>query len=266
MLQIGLRSGLASLLVLVVIASGGKSRALWGEAVAPGSWPVRFSGWNSSCSRRVCFYLRLAHVDLSLHRARLCSTRPSSAGSRRAAGASTGDRDRHCLLRDRADVFRPWRTGDGDKVWIGDLLGIVAGATGVRRAGGAPTRLAGARRGYALVSANGRLHPCSCSALVLGERRCGSARRSCSFTISGNPFHGELSRMVFDDARLPRLASRHSLTDDAGVRHRLGIVILGETVTPPSGRRALILFGILLVSGRDLLVRNKARTSFRISR
>ena len=264
-LQVGLRSGLACVLVALVVWLRREWPTLRGDAWRPGLLAGALFGlefvlfaqglrFTSASHMSIFLYTAPVFAALGLH-LRLAEERLAPVQWIGIAVAFAG-----------IVLSFSGRGGDaeGGDAWIGDLLGLAAGA-----AWGATTlvvrtsRLARAPAAvtlwYQLVGA------CVLalgSALVLGETHATVTGRLFVSLAYQTVILSAASYLAWFSLMRVYLASRLGIlslmTPVFGIG--FGIVILGDHLTPGFlAGAALILSGILLVSGRDVLLRRTTR-------
>lgn len=260
-LQVALRSGMASVLVLIVAFVRQEQRALWGVALRPGLLAGALFGlefvlfaqglrFTSASHMSIFLYTAPIFAALGLH-LRLPEERLAPVqwiGIALAFGGIV------LTFSGRGGV------ASSDALRVGDLLGIAAGAAWgattvvvrVSRLSQAPAtvtlwyQLAGA-----CVMATG-------SALVLGDTQANPTVLLMASLTYQTLVLSTLSYLAWFSLLRVYLASRLGvlslLTPLFGIG--FGSLVLGDDQTPEFVAGAsVILFGILLVSGRDLLAR-----------
>ena len=264
-LQVGLRSGLACVLVALVVWLRGEWPTLRGDAWRPGLLAGALFGlefvlfaqglrFTSASHMSIFLYTAPVFAALGLH-LRLAEERLAPVQWIGIAVAFAG-----------IVLSFSGRGGDaeGGDAWIGDLLGLAAGAVwGATTLVVRTSRLARAPAAvtlwYQLVGA------CVLalgSALVLGETHATMTGRLFVSLAYQTVILSAASYLAWFSLMRVYLASRLGIlslmTPVFGIG--FGIVILGDHLTPGFlAGAALILSGILLVSGRDVLLRRTTR-------
>lgn len=264
-LQVGLRSGIASLLVLLVILVRREQHALWSEAWRPGLLAGTLFGlefvlfaqglrFTSASHMSIFLYTAPVFAALGLH-VRLAEERLAAVQWIGIAIAFGG-----IVLT----FFGRGGAATGDATWIGDLLGIAAGAVwGATTIVVRTSRLAQAPAAVTLwYQLAGACVIAVGSAFALGETRMTASVMLLTSLVYQTVILSTASYLAWFALLRVYLASRLGvlslMTPVFGIG--FGIAILGDDLT--SGflmGAALILLGIVLVSGSDLLVRRRAR-------
>lgn len=264
-LQVGLRSGLASLLVLLVVVLRREQRFLVGEAWRPGLLAGALFGLEFVLFAQGLLFTSASHMSIFLYTApvfaalglhlRLPEERLAPLQWIGIAIAFGG-----IVL-----TFAGRGGGPGsDAAWIGDLLGIAAGALW-----GATTivvRTSRLSRAPAAVTLWYQL-AVACvialgSALWSGQTHVGASATLLASLAYQTVILSTVSYLAWFSLLRVYLASRLGvlslLTPVFGIG--FGILVLGDRLTPEFLAGAtLILFGIVLVNGRDLVVRRATR-------
>ncbi len=265
-LQVGLRSGIASLLVLLVVLARREQRALWGDAWQPGLVAAALFGLEFVLFAQGLRFTSASHMSIFLY------TAPIFA----ALGL-------HFRLAEERLALVQWigiaiafggivltfsgRGGPstGDAAWVGDLLGIAAGAvwgatTLVVRTSRLARTPAAVTLWYQLMGA------CVIalgSALALGETQATATAPLLASLAYQTVILSAASYLAWFSLMRVYLASRLGvlslMTPVFGIG--FGITVLGDDLTLEFLTGVvLILFGIVLVSGRDILVGRMARS------
>lgn len=261
MLQVALRSGMASVLVLLVAFFRREQRALWGEALRPGLLAGALFGLEFVLFAQGLRFTSASHMSIFLY------TAPIFA----ALGLHLGLREERLAPVQWIGIALAFAgivltfsgrggTASGDALWVGDLLGIGAGA-----AWGATTvvvRVSRLSRAPATVTLwyqlAGACAMAAGSALGLGEAQASVTVMLVASLTYQTVVLSTLSYLAWFSLLRVYLASRLGvlslLTPLFGIG--FGILVLGDDLTPEFVAGAsVILLGILLVSGRDLLAR-----------
>lgn len=263
-LQVGLRSGLASVLVLLVVGLRGEWSVLLGDVWRAGLLAGALFGlefvlfaqglrFTSASHMSIFLYTAPVFAALGLH-LRLAEERLAPVQWIGIAIAFAG-----------IVLSFSGRGGgaEGAGAWIGDLLGVAAGAvwgatTLVVRSSRLVRAPAAVTLWYQLVGAGVLALG---SALLLGDTHATATGRLLLSLAYQTVILSAASYLAWFSLMRVYLASRLGIlslmTPVFGIG--FGIVILGDRLTPAFlGGAALILSGILLVSGRDVLLRRTA--------
>ncbi|ALN71915.1 DMT family transporter [Aureimonas sp. AU20] len=264
--QVGLRSGVAALLVLFVVFARREHRAIGGEAWRPGLLAGVLFGLEFVLFAQGLLFTSASHMSIFLY------TAPIFA----ALGL-------HFSLVEERLALVQWigiavafagivltfsgRGGatTGDTTWIGDLLGIAAGAVwGATTVVVRTSRLSRAPAAVTLwYQLMGACMFALVSALALGETQATVTATLLASLAYQTVILSAASYLAWFSLMRVYLASRLGvlslMTPVFGIG--FGIIVLGDDLTTEFvGGTALILLGIVLVSVRDLLVRRMERS------
>jgi len=265
-LQVGLRSGAAALVVLLIIFFRREHYALWSRNWRPGLLAGVLFGLEFALFAQGLRFTSASHISIFLYTApvfaalglhfRLAEER---LGMLQWIGIAIAFAGIVLTFSGRDD------TPGGDTAWIGDILGIAAGA-----AWGATTLVVRASRlarapvavtlWYQLMGA------CILgigSAIIFGETHATFTHTLLASLAYQTIVLSVASYLVWFSLMRTYLASRLGvlslMTPVFGVS--FGVVILKDGLTQPFiFGTALILWGILLVNARDVLMRRTRRT------
>ena len=265
-LQVGLRSGVASLLVLLVVFARREQRSIWSEAWRPGLLAGALFGLEFVLFAQGLHFTSASHMSIFLY------TAPVFA----AVGL-------HLRLAEERLALVQWigiavafagivltfsgRGGatTGDAAWVGDLLGIAAGAVwGVTTIVVRTSRLSRTPAAVTLwYQLMGACVVALGSAPALGETHANATATLLASLAYQTVILSAASYLAWFSLMRIYLASRLGIlslmTPVFGIG--FGIAVLGDDLTPEFlAGAALILFGIVLVSGRDLLARRITRS------
>ncbi|GGE20322.1 membrane protein [Aureimonas endophytica] len=267
MLQVGLRSCMAAMIVLLVVVLRREQGALRGEAWRPGLLAGALFGLEFVLFAQGLRFTSASHMSIFLYTApvfaalclhfRLAEERLAPIQWLGIAIAFGG-----IVLSFSGRGGTP----GGDTAWIGDLLGIIAGGLwGLTTLVVRTSRLAQAPAAVTLwYQLAGAAILATGSAVVIGETHAATSLTLFASLAYQTVVLSAASYLAWFSLMRRYLASRLGvlslMTPVFGIG--FGVAILGDRLTSEFlGGAAMILSGILLVSGRDLVTRRKGRGS-----
>lgn len=265
-LQVGLRSGLACVLVLFVAFVRREQHALWGEALKPGLLAGALFGLEFVLFAQGLRFTSASHMSIFLYTAPVFAALGLHLGLPEERLAPVQWIGIALAFVGIVLTFSGREVSLGDTAWLGDLLGLAAGA-----AWGATTvvvRTSRLSRAPATVTLWFQLAGACVialgSALALGETQATLTATLLASLAYQTVILSTLSYLAWFSLLRVYLASRLGvlslLTPLFGIG--FGILVLGDDLTSEFVAGAtVILFGILLVSGRDLLTRRTPRST-----